>query len=124
MATVSPTITSVSASQASAGAQKAAQIYNQEMANRDGTSFGQPAPPPPKPRAAKSLAHGATKLSQDQAEWNEICNLFGWKGTGGKSRKSRRGRNRRGRKKTIRKRGKKTGKRRIRSRSARRTQKN
>lgn len=133
MATAPPTIKSVSASQASAGAQKASEHYNQMIAYRKGTSFGEPAPPPPMFQAAKSLAHGATKLRQDQSEWNDICNLFGWKGTGGKSRKTRRGRKGR---KTIRKsgksnrrgtaptRGKKTGKRRTRCRSARRQKKN
>lgn len=106
METAPPTIKSVSASQASAGAQKASEHYNQMIAYRKGTNFGEPAPPPPKPQAAKSLAHGATKLAQDQSEWNEICNMFGWKGTGGKSR-TRRGRKGKDKgRKTIRKRRK------------------
>lgn len=90
--TAPPTIKSVSASQASAGAQKASEHYNQMIAYRKGTSFGLPAPPPPKSQAGYSLAYGATKLAQYQVEWNEICNLFGWKGTGGKARKTQRSR--------------------------------
>lgn len=85
MATAKPTIPTVSSPEA----QKAAENYNQIISYRDGTSFGQPAPPPPKPTAAKSLVHGATKLAQDQTGWNTMCNLVGWKGTGGKTVKSK-----------------------------------
>lgn len=85
MATAKPTVPTVSSPEA----QKAAENYNQIISYRKGTSYGQPAPPPPKPTAAKSLAHGAAKLAQGQSGWNTMCNLVGWKGTGGKTAKSK-----------------------------------
>jgi len=85
MTTAKPTIPTVSSPEA----QKAAENYNQIISYRKGTSYGEPAPPPPKPTAAKSLVHGATKLAKGQTEWNTMCNLVGWKGTGGKTVKSK-----------------------------------
>ncbi len=84
------TVHKVSSSQAAAGADKAATTLNQINANSQYTSFGRKPGPAPKPVAAKSLTKGATELADLQSEWNSLCELFGWKGTGGKRRRTRR----------------------------------
>jgi hypothetical protein len=92
------TVETVAASQPQAKA--GADTLNQINANSQYTSFGRTPGPAPKPVAAKSLAHGATELASLQVEWNTLCNLFGWKGTGGTRRRQRKSksRTRRGRK--------------------------
>lgn len=88
------TVHKVSSSQAAAGADKAATTLNQINANSQYTSFGRKPGPAPKPVAAKSLTQGATELASLQSEWNALCELFGWRGTGGKRRRTRRKRKR------------------------------
>ena len=112
------TVTHVTASQASSGAGKAAQLLNQVNANSQYTNFGRKPIAAPKPVAVQSPAHGAAELMKLQSEWNELCNLFGWKGRGGKSqaRKSRKARSRapgKGRTHTRTRRGKMNSKRRV-----------
>ncbi len=105
------TVTHVTSSQASSGAGKAAKLLNQVNANSQYTSFGRKPVAAPKPVAVKSPAHGAAELMKLQGEWNDLCNLFGWKGRGGKSR-ARKSRSRAlGRGRTRTRRGKKNSKR-------------
>lgn len=80
------TVTHVTASQASSGADKAAKLLNQVNANSQYTSFGRKPVDAPKSVAVISPEHGATEIMKLQSEWNELCNMFGWKGKGGKSR--------------------------------------
>jgi hypothetical protein len=83
------TVSHVSSSQAAAGAHKAGSILNQINANSQYTSFGRKPGPAPKPVAPKSLSKGATDLVNLQTEWNALCELFGWRGTGGRRRSRR-----------------------------------
>jgi hypothetical protein len=95
------TVSHVTASQKAAGGEKAASTLNQINANSQYTNFGRKPIAAPKPVAAKSLATKATELASLQTEWNELCNLFGWKGTGGKRARRRRTRTRQRRHRTT-----------------------
>jgi hypothetical protein len=86
------TVTHVTASQASSGADTAAKLLNQVNSNSQYTSFGRKPVAAPKSVAVISPAQGATELMKLQGEWNELCNMFGWKGKGGKSRTRTKGR--------------------------------
>ena len=83
------TVSHVTAAQGSAGGVKAAGVLNQVNSNSQYTNFGRKPVPAPKPVAGKSVAKGSTELASLQSEWNELCNLFGWKGTGGRRTKTR-----------------------------------
>lgn len=113
------TVTHVTASQAASGAGKAAKLLNQVNADGEYTSFGRKPVAAPKPVAVQSPAHGAAELIKLQGEWNNLCNLFGWKGRGGKSRarktrfRSRTPGRGRARGRTRTRRGKKNSKRRV-----------